>query len=354
MTKRIVIGAIGLALVILTIIRVVQASANEEPAPDVTEIRRQAGVPVEVDRAVVGPLVVHRQFTGTIRGIRSATIKAKTSDEIVEIPVQVGQRVRVGDMLIRQSSEGSMSSVRQAEAAWEQAQRSVERLRPLRDGGAISEQDWDNAVTALAVAEANLTAARRAIVLTSPIDGIVTDILETRGTVPSAGDPLVRVSDLSQLQVLLHVSPEQARELALEQQASLPDFAMQGVVSRIALQADPESRLLEVELTFPGSGSRASQNNRDRVVPGALVTSQVIVARRDSALLVPRDATRDGTVWVVDADGVAHLRSVTAGIEGDDHVEILAGIVEGERVVVTGASLLSDGAQTRVVGGTGS
>ncbi|KPJ89065.1 MAG: hypothetical protein AMS18_12765, partial [Gemmatimonas sp. SG8_17] len=180
MTKRIVIGVIGLALVIITVIRVVQASANEEPAPDVTEIRRQAGVPVEVDRVVAGPLVVHREFTGTIRGIRSATIRAKTSDEIVEIPVRVGQRVQVGDMLIRQSSEGSLSSVRQAEAAWEQAQRSVERLTPLRDRGAISEQDWDNAVTGLAVAEANLAAARRAIMLTSPIDGIVTDILETR------------------------------------------------------------------------------------------------------------------------------------------------------------------------------
>lgn len=352
MTKRIVIGAIALALVILTIIRVVQASANEEPAPDVTEIRRQAGIPVEVDRAVVGPLVVYREFTGTIRGIRSATIKAKTSDEIVEIPVRVGQTVQVGDVLIRQSSEGSMSSVRQAEAAWEQAQRSVERLRPLRDRGAISEQDWDNAVTALAVAEANLAAASRAIVLTSPIDGIVTDILETRGTVPSADDPLVRLSDLSQLQVLLHVSPEQARELALRQQALLPDYSMQGAVSRIALQADPESRLLEVELTFPGSGG--SQNNRDRVVPGALVTSRVIVARRDSALLVPRNATRDGTVWVVDADGVAHLRSVTVGIVGGDDVEIVDGVVEGEQVVVAGASLLSDGAQTRVVGGTGS
>jgi len=347
MTKRIVFGIIGLVLVLVVIIRVMQGSADMEPAPDVAEIRQRMGIPVEVARAQVDALVVRREFTGTLRGIRSATIKARTGDEIIDIPVRVGQRVRTGDELIRQSSQGSMSSVRQAEAAWEQARRTVERLRPLRNEGAISEQDWDDAVTGLAVAEANLEAARRSIVLTSPIDGVVTDILETRGTVPSAGDPLVRVSDLTQLQVLLQVSPGQARELALHQQAELPDHDLLGMVTRIALQADPETRLLEIELTFPGTRS----NDAQMVVPGSLVKTQVVVGRRESALLVPRSAVKVGTVWVVDGEGIAHQRTVTTGLIGDEGVEILEGISEGEHVVVAGASLLSDGAQTRIVGG---
>ena len=267
-------------LVALVVFRVIQALADVEPAPGVEEIRRRTGIPVEVALVRVGPLVVRREFTGTIRGIRSATISARTGDEIVDIPVRVGQRVRVGDVLIRQSSEGSGASVRQAEAAWEQARRSVERLRPLSEQGAISEQDWDYAVTALEVAQANLDAARRAIVLTSPIDGIVTDILETLGTVPSKDDPLVRVSNLSRIQVLLEVSPGRAQELALGQRASLPGHDREGEVSRIALQADPVTRLLEVELTFPGARPGASNPTGPRIVPGALVTAQVVVGRR--------------------------------------------------------------------------
>lgn len=347
MIKRIVLGVIGLILVVVVIVRVIQGSADIEPAPDVSEIRQQTGIPVEVARAQVAALVVRREFTGTLRGIRSATIRARTGDEIIDIPVRVGQRVRSGDELIRQSSQGSMSSVRQAEAAWEQARRTVERLRPLREEGAISEQDWDDAVTGLAVAEANLEAARRSIVLTSPIDGIVTDILETRGTVPAPGDPLLRVSDLSQLQVLLQVSAGQAAELALRQQAELPDHDLVGTVTRIALQADPETRLLEVELTFPGTRSSSVQN----VVPGSLVKVQVVIGRREAALLVPRSAVRAGVVWVVDEAGVARQRPVTTGLVGDEGVEILEGISQGEQVVVTGASLLSDGALTRIVGG---
>ena len=347
MTKRIVFGMIGLALAAVVAIRVIQGSAEVEPAPDVAEIRRQSGIPVEVARARVDTLIVRREFTGTLRGIRSATIRARTGDEIIDIPVSVGQRVSAGDELIRQSSQGSMSSVHQAEAAWEQAQRTVERLRPLRTEGAISEQDWDDAVTGLAVAEANLAAARRSIVLTSPIDGIVTDILETRGTVPSSDDPLVRVSDLSQLQVLLQVSTGQARELALRQQAVLPDYDLTGRVSRIALQANPETRLLEIELTFPGARSGGGQ----MIVPGSLVAAQVVVGRREAALLVPRVAVRQGMLWIVDDDGVAHHRPVTIGLAGDEGVEILEGVVEGEQVVVAGASLLSDGAKARIVGG---
>ncbi|MGD2153623.1 MAG: efflux RND transporter periplasmic adaptor subunit [Gemmatimonadales bacterium] len=351
MIKRIVVGVSGLALVLLVVIRVIQATADVEPTLSVEEIRRQTGVPVEVAEARVGPLVVRREFTGSTRGIRSATIRARTEDEIVEIPVSVGQRVRVGDVMLRQSSEGSQAAVRQAEAAWEQARRNVERLRPLREDGAISEQDWDNALTALTVAEANLEAARRAVVLTSPIDGVVTDILETRGTVPSRGDPLVRVSDLSRVQVLLQVSPAQARELAVGQAADLPEYGLVGQVSRVALQADPESRLLEVELTFPGRpvGAAATGDARP-VVPGALVTARVVVGRRDSAVLVPRAAVREGTVWVVGEQGLAHRRDVRLGLEGTDAVEVLEGVAEGDRIVVSGASLLSDGVQTRIVG----
>ncbi|MGD8727043.1 MAG: efflux RND transporter periplasmic adaptor subunit [Gemmatimonadales bacterium] len=349
MTKRIVFGLIGLVLITIIVLRVIQASRPAEASLDVSEIRAQTGLPVEVAEVRTGTLVAHRKYTGTIRGIRSATIRARTGDEIVEIPVRVGQRVATGDVLVRQSSEGSMASVTQAEAAREQARRTVDRLRPLWEQGAVSEQDWDNATTNLAVAEANLAAARRAIVLVSPIDGIVTDILETRGTVPSAGDPLVRVSDLSRVQVLLNVSTAQARELAPGQPVRIAGYEEEGSVTRIALQADPETRLVEVEATF--AGTRGSSWIARGLTPGGLVSVDVEVGREESALLVPRSAVSEGGVWVVDGAGVAQRRAVTFGLTGEDEVQVLDGLADGERVVVAGASLLSDGAQTRIVGG---
>ena len=346
MKMRIGAGVLVIGLVALVVFRVVRATSRTEAAPDVDAIRQRTGIPVEVATARVGELVVRREFTGALRGIRSATVRAKSGDEIVEIPVRVGQRVRAGEVLLRQSSQGSAAAVQRAEAAREQAQRTVDRLRPLKERGAISDQDWDNAVTALRVAETTLDAARGDVDLKSPIDGVVTDILMTRGSVPESGDPLVRVSDLSRLQVTLDVSADQARELAVDQPAMLSGIGLEGRVSRIALQADPASRLLEVELTFPGAAQRAGAG----VVPGTLVPVQIEVGRRAAALLVPQAAVRDSMLWVVDSTGVARRRAVRLGLAGEGWVEVEQGLTPGERVVTAGASLLSDGARTRVVG----
>jgi len=367
--KRIIVGIFALALVAVVVVRVLQALAPVEPTLDVEEIRQQTGVPVEVVQVEATPMEARRSFTVTVRGVRSATVRARTGDEILEIPVRVGQRVQEGEVVVRQSSQGSMSSVRQAEAAFEQAQRTADRLRPLHERGAVSDQDWDNALTALRVAEANLEAARKSIVLTSPIAGVVTDILVTPGTFPDNGDPLARISDLSQVQLLLQVSPEQKGELALGQSAFLPGSDVGGRVTRIALQADPETRLVEVEVTFPGQVTRAAtaggagvaggsgeagmsgDPGPPTVLPGALATVEIVVGTRDSALQIPTVALHGDAVWVVDADGKAHRTPVTVGLRARDRLEVLEGLARGDRVVTSGASLLSEGVDARIVTG---
>ena len=350
MTKRLVLGVAGVLVVGLVVLRIVQATRGAAPAADVDAIRARAGIPVEIAMVQRAPLVVRREFTGVLRGVREAAVRAKTADEIVDIPVRVGQRVRMGQMVIRQSSRGSRASVEQAEAAYRQATRNVDRLRPLKDRGAISDQDWDNALTALRVAEANREAARRSVDLISPIDGIVTDVPVTRGMMPEAGDVLVRVSDLSRVQVLLEVSPDQARELALDQPAVLPAQRLEGRITRIALQASPASRLLEVELTFPAPDAGDSSSTAEPAIPGTLVSVQVEVGRRSSALVVPSAAVREAAMWTVGSDGCAHRRTVSLGLAGDSQIEVLSGVEAGEQVVVAGASLLSDGALVRIIG----
>lgn len=372
--KRIVVGIIVLGIAGVVAWRMIQASAPSEPSPDVEEIRARTGIPVEVVQVEVAPLEVRRAFTGHVRGIRSAAVRARTGDEIEEIPIRVGQRVDAGQTVLRQSSQGSVASVRQAEAAHEQALRTVDRLRPLHQQGAISEQDFDNAVTALQVAEANLEAARKSVVLTSPIPGVVTDIPVTVGSYPAPGDPLVHISDLSRVQVILQVSPGQREELEEGQRVVLPlsdgggtgagsgepdTRAWSGEVTRIALQADPESRLIEVETTFRApaasvggvGGSGFASRSGARIMPGFLTTVEIVVGTREGALLIPPEAIRDGGVWVVDEESRAHFQAVEVGLRSASQVEVLEGLQEGDRVAVAGSSLLSEGAQTRIVGG---
>jgi membrane fusion protein, copper/silver efflux system len=220
----------------------------------------------------------------------------------------------------------------------------VARLRPLHQAGAISDQEWEAAQTQLELARADVAAASDFLTLTSPLAGTVTEVIARPGMIPTAGDPLVRVADLSELVVYARVGAAEAALIRQGQDARVPGTPAQGQVRRIALQADPETRLVEVQVGFPpGAG----------LIPGTLATVQIQVASSENAVRVPRAAVRDGYVWVVNGEGRAARRSVEVGLQSREHSEILRGLQSGERVVVDGASLLSEGAAVRVITGTG-
>ncbi len=331
---------IGIVLVGVIVLRVVQASTPGEATPTVEQIRGEQGIPVTVATVAGGALAVTREYNGSVSGAREALVRARSGDQITTVPVSVGDRVGSGAVLVRQAGEASGARVRQAQAARLQAQRTVDRLRPLHEAGAISDQEWEGALTQLELARADVAAAGDVLTLTSPLAGTVTEVTARPGMIPSAGDPLVRVADLSQLVVYLRVGAAEAAEIREGQRAVLPSSGAQGTVRRVALQADPATRLVEVEVAFPPAVG---------LVPGTLATVQIEVASRGDAVQVPRTAVRDGAVWVIDEQNVASRREVQVGLQSRDRAEIVAGLSGGERVVVEGGSLLSEGARVRVV-----
>jgi membrane fusion protein, multidrug efflux system len=345
-------GLVVLLLVGLVVLRVIQARADRPEQQTVEQIRAARGVPVSVATVVREPLDAWRQYSGTVSGASEAVVRARTGDQIADVAVTVGDRVRAGQVLVRQAGEGTQARVRQATAAMNQARRTVDRLRPLHEAGAISDQEWEQVLTQLELASADLAAARDVLLLTSPLAGTVTEVVARPGMIPSAGDPLVRVADLSRLVVYLRISASEAAEIQEGQPARLADSGANngdvgvatGRVQRVALQADPATRMVEVEVAFPPTPG---------LIPGTLATVYVGIATRDQAVQVPRAAVRGGTVWVVDEAGRARLRSVRTGLEGNAMIEIMAGLDPGDQVVVEGGALLSEGALVRIINGGG-
>jgi hypothetical protein len=135
--------------------------------------------------------------------------------------------------------------------------------------------------------------------------------------IPTSGDPLVRVADLSQLVVHLRVSAAEVAEIREGQAARLASGDAPGRVRRVALQADPVTRLVEVEVAFPPASG---------LVPGTLATVRIETASREHAVQVPRAEVSDGTVWVVEGDGRVTSRPVQVGLQGRDRVEVLYGL----------------------------
>ncbi len=331
---------LGVLFVGLLVFRAMQESAPVAPTASVEDIRAEQGVPVIVAEVERGPLAVWRTYSGNVSGVQEALVRARSGDEIVSVEVAVGDRVSRGQLLVRQTGEGSAARVRQAQAAQAQAQRTVDRIRPLHEAGAISDQEWEQTLTQLELANADYEAAADVLRLSSPLAGVVTEVMARPGMIPSAGDPLVRVADLSELVVYLRVGADEVREIREGQPARIAGTTVQGEVRRVALQADPVSRLVEVVVAFPpGAG----------LVAGTLATVEIQVASLDDTLIVPRSAVQTDEVWVVDDEGIVTRRSVQVQLQAADQVGIQSGVEQGERVVVSGGSLLSDGTHVQVV-----
>src|SRR5690606_39148176 len=106
-----------------------------------------------------------RSFSGTVSGVREGVVRARSDARVVEVPVSLGSRVQRGQLLVRLSGEAEEARLRQATVNERQARRTVERLRGLFEAGALSEQDWEDALSGLELAEAEHAAARDALEL---------------------------------------------------------------------------------------------------------------------------------------------------------------------------------------------
>ena len=329
---------VGLVVVGLFAWRITLLMAEEDPDPTVDEIREQEGIPVVAEEAATGEVERWRSFTGTVTGDHESVVRARSDDQVEQILAQEGEQIQEGQLVVRQSGRGSQAQVRQAETNVRQAQRNVERMEPLYEAGAVSDEDWEDANTALEQAEAELDRAQDGVELYAPVTGLVTEVPVRRGEIPSPGDPLVRIVDTSVLVTTHRVTSSDADELFVGAPAQVAgDADRQGHVRRVPLQADPVSRLVEVEVEFPtDTGLR----------PGSFATVEVLVDEVEDAVHIPSDALRDEGVWVVEDDR-AVLREVEVGLRGRERVEILSGVEAGEAVVLEGAALLSDGALVR-------
>ncbi len=336
----------------------------------VQELRRINGVPVEIIPAEEKELSAWTTLAGTVKGVVQYPVVSNNSLRVQRIPVREGSHVDAGDVVLHFAQEAPspmFHSVPQAQAGYDNALADVERLRNLHAEGAVSRQALDHAETRLAVATAQLAEARSSTSLTASQPGVVTSVVTEVGATVSAGRPLIWIARTDTVKATFQAGSRQALELAVGQQAvwKTPEgAAIEGVVGRLDLMADPSTHLLEGEALFA--------NPDGRLLPGLLISFDVRTRYSPDALAIPRESlvSHDGgwAVWVIyDTEGGAlrqrnpgggheedhvltvRLRPVTVGMMTFEWVEIASGLVQGEFVVRHGQSLLADGARVQIV-----
>lgn len=395
MKKKTIYIIVGIALVLIVLLIVGKKagwfgeSGEFEPV-EVTEIQ-----PIDIRETV--------SATGKIQPEIEVMLSSEVSGEIIDLPIVEGQQVEEGDLLARvnpdiyQSSlqraiatqQTSEAQLAQAEASLVEAKSAYERNKSLFEKGIISRAEWEGIVSQYEVAKANrnsafynvqssaatVNEARESLGRTNiyaPMAGTISSLsaeLGERvvGTQQMAGTEILRVADLSKMEVEVDVNENDIVKVSVGDSTLVEVDAylkqeFKGIVTEISNSAATELtadqvtnfkvkvRILEESYAHLLEGK---PENYSPFRPGMTATVDIITNRKEGVLGVPISAiviksdtssTRGGTrvdaspgnrfetVFVKQGE-IAKLRVVKTGIQDDQNIEITTGLEAGEMVI---------------------
>ena len=296
---------------------------------------------------------------GTAEAFYEADLGAKVSGFVSELSVDVGSRVRAGQVLARLAVP-ELEAERNAARAQVTALRSeFDRTEMLAARNSVTQKalaESQSRLDAAIAAEAEVAAQIQYATIEAPFEGVVTaraidpgDMVYQASSPKGSGEPLLKVAKVDVVRVRTYVPEREAvwadrGDAATIAFDALPGQVFIGTVARLSGAIDPETRTMLVEIDLP--------NGDGRIRPGLYGQVRLTLAQRDGALALPVAAVQLGEggafVFVAAAGDVARRIPVQTGLNVGGWVEIVSGLRGDERVVTGAPPGLVDGAALRV------
>lgn len=317
-------------------------------------------VPVNVALAPVqrGPQSRPIVVSGLLARKTEADLAFKVPGIVVSVPVDVGTKVKRGQVLALIDPTELRAGLAQADASARKADRDLERARGLRGTGVVPEVELQNAETYALSAKAARSAAEFNVghtALVAPEDGVIDRKSVSVGEIAQPGRPVFRLSGTSRGVLLRAQVPDrQALLLSVGTRAYVvldadgsaqAQARMPAHVATIATMATPGLGTLEVELLI--------DDPRAAGLPSGITAKGYVDHEDHPEGVVPPGAISagrglDARVFVVEGNR-ARVRHVQIGALASDGIAVTSGLGSATSVVVRGVEDLSDGALVRVV-----
>jgi RND family efflux transporter MFP subunit len=327
--------------------------------------------------------IISVTWPGATEAFEQANIYARASGYISKRNVDIGSRVKAGDLLVEitapevdhqiAQAQGTLAQLKaallQAKANRDLAQVTWDRdAKLVKEGWATQQQGDTDRLTleardaAVAVAEANVVAqdAQLRVLdqqkayqqVIAPFDGIITQRNVDVGALVQAdatsGTFLFTLMHSDVLRIQLYVPQDEAFGIApgvktVVRVPEMPGREFSGTVTRIADALQPGTRTLLTEIDVPNPDHELS--------PGIYCTVELKIPRKTPSLIVPSEAivfNRDGLSVAVVEDGVAHLRRVNVVRDFGTTVEVNDGVKAGDQVILNPPVDLTDGNRVQI------
>lgn len=340
---------------------------------DKAEDKKEAGKPALTVTTVTptqAMLPVTLSANGNLAAWQEAVIGTEANGlRVTDVLVNVGDRVRRGQVLARFDADGLRAEVAQAQAATAEAEaaaaeaaNNAARARTLQQTGAMSASQINQYITAEATARARVEAARAQLqqqrvrlaqgAVYAPDDGVISARNATVGSVVNNGTELFRLIRKGRLEWRAEVTSSELGRITTGTRAIVTATSgarLEGRVRTIGPTVDPQTRVAIVYLDVkplpgPAAGSaRAGMFARGEFELGSM-----------PALTVPQQAVvvREGFSYVfrVNPDNRVTQVKVQIGRMAGDRLQVLSGITSDMRIVASGGGFLNDGDLVRIAG----
>ncbi len=320
-------------------------------------------------------------FFGNIKGNQNVKVFSTVPNRVTNIYVDIGDRVGKGQLLATINADKISDAVTQAEAGLEATisqynttEAEFQRVQKLYDENVVSQSHYDAVKTqrdaskaAVKQMEAAFSAARSQYQdtrITSPISGVISMKNFELGDMTAPQIPFFEVVDMNPVKVSINVIEKylgmiKPGLLANITVNSYPNEKFVGKVSLVNPTLDAMTRTASAEIII--------NNNNLKLKPGMFANVDVITEESKNIPVIPDYALIKKTVLdysggkistgkvnienfvFVVQDSIAVKRQVTIGIEQNNLVEIMSGLVEGDIVVTQGQHVLLDSSLVKIV-----
>ncbi len=287
---------------------------------------------------------------GTLEAWEDLTLAAEMAGPIRWIGPKEGDRVKKDEAILRIDPEQREAELARDQVEYELQKKRMERLRSLVSRNLVSQQEYEDARKSFEQAQAELRLSKVAIdksTLRSPVDGFLDQILVDRGEYVAEGTAAAVVMQVDKLFARVDVPEKDIFDLKVGEKASVSaapvetsgDDGLAGEIIHLSYQADPATRTYRAKV--------AIDNSTGTLRPGMIV--KVGFTRRElhQVITIPLYALvdRDGTKAVyVERAGKAEIRRVEIGPIIGSQAVITKGLAAGDRLIIKGQQLVSDGA----------
>ncbi len=323
--------------------------------------KKQVEAEYEVTTVQTGDLSLSVSKTGQVVSDNVVSVYTTSSQRVNKVYFKKGDNVKKGDVVLTFypiDKNEKRRDITKKTLEVQQKERDLYNARELYKVGGESKVNVDNARIALETARLELASLQEDLSLiveqiTSPVDGVITEMTADENYRVNTETTLFKVSDSTNMRVEVSLSDSDIKNIEVGQRVeitsdSLPDGEkIEGTVSQISGVAEKSSSLDESNTTV-----KIKINETKGLKPGATITATIFYKESKNVAKLPYSSVINENgkfyVFVVGKDNKVSKREIKVGMNDDSYYAVDSGVSIGERIITVADETLKDGQKIKI------